>query len=240
MANTVVIVGVQWGDEGKGKIVDILGEDADMVVRFQGGNNAGHTVIVDGEKYVFHLIPSGILHPGTVCVIGDGVVVDPEVLMNEIGVLRERGLYRPADLLISKDAHLIMPYHKKLDVSREKLRGDARIGTTGRGIGPAYEDKVSRCGVKAGDLLDEGGFRRKVESNLQEKNHYILSVLHEEGFETDDICSAYMRLAESLAPHIVNTSRLINDAIRDGRKILFEGAQGTLLDVDHGTYPYVT
>lgn len=240
MAKNVVIVGAQWGDEGKGKIVDILSEEADIVVRFQGGNNAGHTVIVGTEKFIFHLIPSGILHPGTVCIIGDGVVVDPEVLLSEIEILQDKGLYRPEEFLISRDAHLIMPYHKKLDVARERLRGEGRIGTTGRGIGPAYEDKVSRCGIKVGDLLDETAFRQKVKQNLMEKNHYIRNVLHEEGFEIHEIYHTYMGLASSLAPYIVNTSKYINDAMRAGKNILFEGAQGTLLDIDHGTYPYVT
>ncbi len=240
MAKVAVIVGAQWGDEGKGKIVDILAERADMVVRFQGGNNAGHTVIVEGEKYIFHLIPSGILHPGTACIIGDGVVVDPEVLLEEIEILKEKGLYRPEELFISKDAHLIMPYHKKLDVTRERLRGEGKIGTTGRGIGPAYEDKVARCGIKCGDLLDETVFRAKVKANLMEKNHYIENVLHEEGYEIHEIYHKYMAIAASLKPHIANTTRLVNQAIKDGRRVLFEGAQGTLLDIDHGTYPFVT
>jgi len=164
MARNVVIVGAQWGDEGKGKVVDIFTENADIVVRFQGGNNAGHTVIVGEEKYIFHLLPSGILHPGKTCVIGDGVVVDPEVLLNEIEVLKKKNIFRPEDLLISKNAHLIMPYHKKLDIARERLRGTNKIGTTGRGIGPAYEDKVSRCGIKCGDLLNEEDFRLKLKA----------------------------------------------------------------------------
>ncbi len=187
MARNIVIVGAQWGDEGKGKIVDILTEDADIVVRFQGGNNAGHTVIVGKEKHVFHLIPSGILHQGKTCVIGDGVVVDPEVLVKEIEILKSKGLFRPEDFYISKNAHLIMPYHKKLDLARERLRGENKIGTTGRGIGPAYEDKVSRCGIKCGDLLSEEDFRVKLKANLLEKNHYITTILHEEPFEIHQI-----------------------------------------------------
>ncbi|MBI5642665.1 MAG: adenylosuccinate synthase [Deltaproteobacteria bacterium] len=240
MAKNIVIVGAQWGDEGKGKIVDILTESADIVVRFQGGNNAGHTVIVGEEKYVFHLIPSGILHAGKTCIIGDGVVVDPEVLLKEIEVLKEKNLFRPEDLLISKNAHLIMPYHKKLDIARERLRGCNKIGTTGRGIGPAYEDKVSRCGIKCGDLLDEGEFRVKLKTNLLEKNHYIKTILHEDGFEIHEIYHKYMTIAQSIGPLIKNTSKFISDAIASGKNILFEGAQGTLLDVDHGTYPFVT
>ena len=240
MASNVVIVGAQWGDEGKGKIVDILMESADIVVRFQGGNNAGHTVIVGEEKFIFHLIPSGILHQGKVCIIGDGVVVDPEVLIKEIDVLKARGIFRPEDLLISKNAHLIMPYHKKLDVARERLRGENKIGTTGRGIGPAYEDKVGRCGIRCGDLLNEETFRLKLKSNLIEKNHYIKTILHEEGFEVHELYHTYMHFAEVIARHITDTSKFLSDAIASKKKILFEGAQGTLLDVDHGTYPFVT
>ncbi|MBI5887799.1 MAG: adenylosuccinate synthase [Deltaproteobacteria bacterium] len=240
MANSIVIVGAQWGDEGKGKIVDILSEKADIVARFQGGNNAGHTVIVGSEKHVFHLIPSGILHKGKICIIGDGVVIDPEVLIQEIEVLKSKGLFHPEDLFISKDAHLIMPYHKKLDVARERLRGRGKIGTTGRGIGPAYEDKVGRCGIKCADLLNETDFRLKLKNNLMEKNHYIKNILHEEGFEMHKIYHDYMHYASILGPHIKNTSKLLNDSIKAKKKILYEGAQGTLLDIDHGTYPYVT
>lgn len=240
MAKNLVIVGAQWGDEGKGKIVDILTESADIVVRFQGGNNAGHTVIVGSEKYIFHLIPSGILHPGKICVIGDGVVVDPEVLLNEIEVLKARGVFRPEDLLISKNAHLIMPYHKKLDTARERLRGENKIGTTGRGIGPAYEDKVSRCGIKCGDLLNDGDFRLKLKANLLEKNHYIKNILHEDGFEIHEIYHQYMTLAAGIIPFIKNTSKFLHEAMGFNKNILFEGAQGTLLDIDHGTYPFVT
>ncbi|MBI5345239.1 MAG: adenylosuccinate synthase [Deltaproteobacteria bacterium] len=240
MANTVVIVGAQWGDEGKGKIVDILSEYADIVVRFQGGNNAGHTVIVGKDKFIFHLLPSGILHQGKACVIGDGVVVDPEVLINEMEILKAKRLFRPEDLLVSENAHLIMPYHKKLDAARERLRGNAKIGTTGRGIGPAYEDKVARCGIKCGDLLNENEFRAKLKANLLEKNHYITTVLHEDGFEIHRIYHQYMTYAGILAPHIRNTGSFLSGAIRKKKKILFEGAQGTLLDIDHGTYPYVT
>ncbi len=240
MAKNVVIVGAQWGDEGKGKIVDILSEKADVIVRFQGGNNAGHTVIVGGDKFIFHLVPSGVLHAGKACVIGDGVVVDPEVLIEEIEVLKGKGLFRPKDFLVSKDAHLIMPYHKKLDVAREKLRGSNKIGTTGRGIGPAYEDKISRCGIKCGDLLNESDFRAKLKSNLLEKNHYLKNILHEEGFELQKIYHSYMAMAASIGPYIKNTSKFLDDAIKDKKNILFEGAQGTLLDIDHGTYPFVT
>jgi adenylosuccinate synthase len=240
MARNVVIVGSQWGDEGKGKIVDILTEYTDIVVRFQGGNNAGHTVIVDGEEIILHLIPSGILHAGKTCVIGNGVVVDPHVLLEEIKMLKKKGFFRDQDLLVSKDAHLIMPYHKKLDAGKERLRGDRRIGTTGRGIGPAYEDKVSRFGIKLSDLMNEEDFRAKLKTNLIEKNHYIRNVLREEGFEMHQIYHDYMEYAEKIAPYITDTSLFLNEAIKEKKSILFEGAQGTLLDVDHGTYPYVT
>ncbi|MEE9614575.1 MAG: adenylosuccinate synthase, partial [Thermodesulfobacteriota bacterium] len=240
MSRNVVIVGAQWGDEGKGKIVDILSEYADVVVRFQGGNNAGHTIMLDKEKFVLHLIPSGILHPEKTCVIGNGVVVDPGVLLEEIEALTARGYFKPGCLLISRDAHLIMPYHKKLDSAKERLRGAGKIGTTGRGIGPAYEDKVSRCGIKCGDLLSEAEFRAKLKANLTEKNHYLSNVLHEEGFEVHEIYNAYMEYAEKMAPMITDTSLFLTNAMKDRKKILFEGAQGTLLDVDHGTYPFVT
>jgi adenylosuccinate synthase len=240
MTRNLVIVGAQWGDEGKGKIVDILSNDADVVVRFQGGNNAGHTVIVDAEKFIFHLMPSGILHPGVKCVIGDGVVVDPEVLVQEIKVLEARGTFRPEDLLISTNAHLIMPYHKRLDLARERLRGAHKIGTTGRGIGPAYEDKVARSGIKCGDLLSEEDFRIRLKQNLLEKNHYIKNVLHQVGFEIHEIYHTYMNLASKIKPHIRDTSKFLDEAMKKKKRILFEGAQGTLLDVDHGTYPFVT
>jgi adenylosuccinate synthase len=240
MAKNIVIVGAQWGDEGKGKIVDILTKNADVVVRFQGGNNAGHTVIVNGEKFVFHLMPSGILHKDKACVIGDGVVVDPEVLLGEIEVLEEKGIFNGDNLHISKNAHLIMPYHKRLDISKERLKGKQKIGTTGRGIGPAYEDKAARTGIKCGDLLDETLFREKLKRNLAEKNHYIQHVLHQVGFEIHEVYHTYMAIAEKITPYIKDTSHFLYEAMGAKKKILFEGAQGTLLDIDHGTYPYVT
>ncbi|MCK4738696.1 MAG: adenylosuccinate synthase [Deltaproteobacteria bacterium] len=240
MAKNVVIVGAQWGDEGKGKVVDILTGYADVVVRFQGGNNAGHTVIVGKEKIVLHLIPSGILHKGVKCVIGDGVVIDPECLLEEIETLKEKGKFNPEDLLISKDAHLIMPYHKKLDAAKERLRGNSKIGTTGRGIGPAYEDKVSRSGLRCADLLDREIFRAKLETNLREKNHYIETILEEEGFDLEKLFNDYMGYAEAIKDHITDTSLFLDRSMNEGKSILFEGAQGTLLDIDHGTYPYVT
>lgn len=241
MAKNIVVVGAQWGDEGKGKIVDILSEHADIIVRFQGGNNAGHTVVVGEEKFILHLIPSGILHRGKKCIIGNGVVIDPEVLLEEIDALQAKGQFQDKrDLLISEDAHLIMPYHKKLDVARERIRGKNKIGTTGRGIGPAYEDKVARCGIRCGDLLREEFFREKLKTNLLEKNHLLQSIFHESVFEMHNIYHQYMSYAEKIAGYIKDISLYIDGAMKRGENILFEGAQGTLLDVDHGTYPFVT
>ena len=241
MAKNIVVVGAQWGDEGKWKIVDILSEYADIIVRFQGGNNAGHTVVVGEEKFILHLIPSGILHRGKKCIIGNGVVIDPEVLLEEIDALQAKGQFQDRrDLLISEDAHLIMPYHKKLDAVRERIRDKKKIGTTGRGIGPAYEDKVARCGIRCGDLLREEVFREKLKTNLLEKNHLLKNIFHENGFEMHNIYHQYMSYVEKIAGYITDTSLYIDGAIKRGENILFEGAQGTLLDVDHGTYPFVT
>ena len=241
MAKNIVVVGAQWGDEGKGKIVDILSEYADVIVRFQGGNNAGHTVVIGEEKFILHLIPSGILHKGKKCIIGNGVVIDPAVLLEEIDTLRLKGQFKDSsDLLISEDAHLIMPYHKRLDAAIERIRGKLKIGTTGRGIGPAYEDKVARCGIRCRDLLKEEVFREKLKHNLLEKNHLLKNLFHGDGFEIQDIYHAYMSYAEKIAGYITDTSLYLDRAIKQGKNILFEGAQGTLLDVDHGTYPFVT
>ena len=240
MAN-IVIVGTQWGDEGKGKIVDLLAETADMVVRFQGGNNAGHTMVVDGEQFISHLIPSGILHLGKICLIGNGVVVDPSVLIQEMNHLRERGIQvGPHNLLVSQNAHLIMPYHKLIDHGRERLKGDKKLGTTGRGIGPCYEDKVTRRGIRFCDLIDPDVFREKVSSILGEKNFYLKQFLKTETVDEAAILQEYLMYAETLGPHVTNVSVVIHEAIKAGDQILFEGAQGTHLDIDHGTYPYVT
>ena len=239
--STLIVVGVQWGDEGKGKVVDLLSREADIIVRFQGGNNAGHTLVVGGQKTIVRLIPSGVLHDGKVCVIGNGVVVDPEVLVEEIDTLQQQGrLSDPASLKISEIAHLIMPYHKAIDLARERLRGEGKIGTTGRGIGPTYEDKMARVGIRFVDLLDEGVFARKLEHNLEEKNVYLGTLLKEQPLAYQQIFDQYRRLRDRLAPYVTNTSRYIHEAITAGQKVLFEGAQGTMLDVDHGTYPFVT
>jgi adenylosuccinate synthase len=239
--STVTVVGVQWGDEGKGKIVDLLSRDADLVVRFHGGNNAGHTLVVGDERTVLHLIPSGVLHAGKICVIGNGVVIDPEVLVSELAALRKRGyLSDDACLKVSDEAHLIMPYHKAIDLARERLRGKGEIGTTGRGIGPTYEDKFARTGIRVVDLLDAEVFREKLERNLEEKNIYLRSILKEPGLDFAAIHDAYRGYAERLRPYVTDTALYLHQAIAAGRRVLFEGAQGTFLDVDHGTYPYVT
>jgi adenylosuccinate synthase len=238
---SLVVVGAQWGDEGKGKIVDLLAERSDIIVRFQGGNNAGHTLVVGGEKTVLHLVPSGVLHHGKTCVIANGVVVDPLILLDEIEALRRRGFLRSdEDLRISEQAHLILPYHKAIDLARERLRGQGKIGTTGRGIGPAYEDKMARIGIRIVDLLEEDTFREKLSANLEEKNAYLRAILGEDALDFEGIFDPYRRIGERLRPHVADTSRLLDWEIRSGKRVLFEGAQGTMLDVDHGTYPFVT
>ena len=237
MAN-VVVVGAQWGDEGKGKIVDLLTQYADLVVRFQGGNNAGHTIVLKGEKFVVHLIPSGILYQNKKCVIGNGVVLDPAVLIEEIDEIKKRGYFQDdSQLMISEETHLILPYHRRIDVAREKF---FKIGTTGRGIGPAYEDKVVRCGIRVVDLIDEKIFREKLEANLIQKNIYLTQVLGEKGFEFSDIFDEYLQYKNRLERYVKNTSLILHEEIQKGKHVLFEGAQGALLDLDHGTYPYVT
>jgi adenylosuccinate synthase len=236
----VIIVGTQWGDEGKGKIVDLLAEHADAVVRFQGGNNAGHTMVVGGQQLITHLIPSGILQQ-KLCVIGNGVVVDPEVLLEEIDNLADQGVEIGSDKLkISERAHMIMPYHKQVDHAREKFKGDKKIGTTGRGIGPAYEDKSTRRGIRFVDLLDPEEFREKVNTIVDEKNFYLKNYLSADTLDGSDIIKQYETYAERLAPYVANISIIIDNAIKKGQQILFEGAQGTHLDIDHGTYPFVT
>jgi adenylosuccinate synthase len=236
----VVIVGTQWGDEGKGKIVDLLAEHAHVVVRFQGGNNAGHTMVVGGEQFICHLIPSGILQDKT-CIIGNGVVVDPAVLLEEVDNLKNRGINIGEDrLLISERAHLIMPYHRSVDHAREQFKGDKKIGTTGRGIGPAYEDKATRRGIRFVDLLDPEVFAEKVHTILDEKNFYLKNYLSADILDAQEIIDQYRIYAQRLAPHVANVSVIINQAIKRGQHVMFEGAQGTHLDIDHGTYPFVT
>lgn len=237
----VVVLGSQWGDEGKGKVVDLLTERAKATVRFQGGNNAGHTLVVDGEKFILHLIPSGILHDNKTCFIGNGVVVDPEVLLQEIDRLKERGVsIGPKKLRLSDRAHLIMPYHKALDHAREMAKGKSAIGTTGRGIGPCYEDKASRNGIRVVDLSDPGLLREKIEANLAEKNFWLSEYYKQDPISPDEVYEKYMAFGRRLAPHVADVATELNDLLEDGQSILFEGAQGTHLDIDHGTYPYVT
>jgi len=236
----VVIVGTQWGDEGKGKIVDLLAPQADLIVRFQGGHNAGHTVVVGQEQYVLHLVPSGILHPGKIGVVGNGIVIDPAALLDEIDGLTARGIDLHGRLFISHRAHLIMPYHKAIDKESEKLKGARKIGTTGRGIGPAYADKMARVGLRVADLLDPALFRQKLTGSLAEMNFLLGRLYSVKGFDLDVVCREYLGYAERLTAYIADTGDVLNDAIAAGRRVLFEGAQGTLLDVDHGTYPFVT
>jgi adenylosuccinate synthase len=236
---SVVVVGTQWGDEGKGKIVDLLTRYADYIVRFQGGNNAGHTLVVDGRQFIFHLIPSGILYENKVCMIGNGVIVDPKILLQEMDKLQETFTVTPKRLMISENAHLIMPYHARLDQAKEASMA-RKIGTTGRGIGPCYMDKVGRVGIKAGDLLDEGLFREKLQAAVEEKNFLITRRYGGEPVSFDEIYSDFMRFGERLEPYIGNISVVLDAARKAGGNILFEGAQGTQLDIDHGTYPFVT
>ena len=240
--SNVVIVGTQWGDEGKGKIVDLLTKYADYIVRFQGGNNAGHTLVVDGKQYIFHLIPSGILYENKKCLIGNGVVLDPGVLLDEMQELSESGLpVNPGRLTISENTHLIMPYHISLDHGSEAaLKDGQKIGTTGRGIGPCYGDKITRKGIKAGDLLDPDLFRDKLKENVEEKNIYLTKILGGAPLDFDTIYGQYQEYAEQLAPYIGNVSVELDQARKAGKHVLFEGAQGTQLDIDHGTYPFVT
>jgi len=239
--NGVVLIGAQWGDEGKGKIVDFFSERADIIVRFQGGNNAGHTIVVKDKQTILHLIPSGILWSGKVCVIGNGVVVDPKVLVEEYNKLKKDNLIpENTSLFVSASAHLIMPYHKIIDIAREKKAGDDKIGTTGRGIGPAYEDKVARNGIRVGDLLDADRLKRRLSTILEEKNKYLTAVLGEKELDFETVYQDCLSYAGQLAPMICDTTLLLNQYVKERKKILFEGAQGTLLDIDHGTYPYVT
>jgi adenylosuccinate synthase len=235
----IVIVGAQWGDEGKGKVTDLLGGSVDYVVRYQGGNNAGHTVVVGDEKYALHLLPSGVLSPEVTPVIGNGVVIDPGVLIEEIDGLQARGVSCER-LLISANAHLIMPHHRALDRVTERFLGKAQIGTTGRGIGPAYGDKAARVGIRTQDLFDPGILRQKLELVLREKNQVLTKVYNRRGIDADAISAEYLGYGERLRPYLADTGLILNGALDDGKVVLLEGAQATLLDVDHGTYPFVT
>ncbi|MCS7337314.1 MAG: adenylosuccinate synthase [Verrucomicrobiae bacterium] len=238
MPNTV-IVGAQWGDEGKGKIIDVLTEDADVVVRYAGGNNAGHTVFVNGQKFVLHLVPSGILHKRKLCVIGNGVVVDPVGLVEEIQGLRKLGVRVDGNLVLSETAHIVLPYHRALDAQREALKGKNKIGTTRRGIGPAYADKAARVGLRVIDLMDAARFESKLRERIRENNG-LLRALGAKPVPFKHVLGQYSAAAALLKPFVANTVQLLHKALRDGKSILFEGAQGTFLDIDHGTYPYVT
>lgn len=239
--SSVVVVGTQWGDEGKGKIIDFLTEFAQIIVRFQGGNNAGHTIVVNNEQFIVHLIPSGILHEDKKCVIGNGVVIDPGVLVQEINDLISRwAKISTANLFVSERAHIIMPYHKRIDHAREKEKGAKSLGTTGRGIGPCYEDKAARTGIRVIDLMDREIFLEKLEEKLREKNFYLEKFFHEKPVDLEETYQEYLEYAEKIRPYVTNVSLLVDRALRDGNNILFEGAQGTHLDIDHGTYPFVT
>jgi len=240
MPNTVV-VGTQWGDEGKGKVVDLLTAEADLVVRYQGGANAGHTLLVGGRQFIFHLIPSGILYEDKQCLVGNGVVVDPEVLLEEMESLRKAGItVGPERLCVSDKAHLIMPYHKALDAAREAAKGKGKLGTTGRGIGPCYEDKVARSGIRAVDLLEPKELEAKIRFNMEEKNFLLERFFGEEPLEVQPVLDRCLEVAELLGPFISDVSVRLHQALGSNLNILFEGAQGTHLDVDHGTYPFVT
>ena len=234
-----VVVGAQWGDEGKGRVTDLFARRADYVVRYQGGNNAGHTIVVGSERFALSLVPSGVMYPGVVPVIASGVVIDPDVLLAEISMLEDRGV-DPSRLRVSGNAHLIMPYHRKLDTVMERYLGRNRIGTTKRGIGPAYTDKVARTGIRVQDLFDQRIFADKLEAVLVEKNKILTRVYNQLPMKSSGIVEEYLRYAERLLPMVEDTSLLIWEALAGGKDVLFEGAQGTLLDIDHGTYPFVT
>jgi adenylosuccinate synthase len=239
--NTVAVVGSQWGDEGKGKIVDLLAADADVVVRFQGGNNAAHTLVVDGEKFILRLVPAGALHPGKTCVIGNGTVVDPIALLEEISDLKRRGYLRDdSRLKLSSDAHMVMPYHRAIDRSREARLGKNAIGTTGFGIGPAYEDKMARVGLRFDDLINFTAFTEKLERNIRDKNAYLKTILKAKVVAGSEITEQMRAVRNRLRRYICDTSAFLQEAIAGGKRVLFEGAHGVMLDIDHGTYPFVT
>jgi len=235
----VVLLGAQWGDEGKGKATDLLGDQVDYVVRYQGGNNAGHTVVIGDQKYALHLLPSGILSPNVIPVIGNGVVIDPAVLLEEIKGLNERGI-NTSKLKISTNAHLITPYHRTIDKVSERFLGKSKIGTTGRGIGPAYADKINRIGIRVQDLFDQSILKQKIEAALHDKNQILVKVFNRKGITVEEVIDEYLGYAEILKPYVTDSSLLLDQALQQGKVVLLEGSQGTLLDVDHGTYPFVT
>jgi len=237
---TAVVIGAQWGDEGKGKIVDVLSESFSVVARYAGGHNAGHTVIINGKKYVLQLIPCGVLRPGRRSVIGNGVVLDPVALIKEIGMLRDAGIDVDGRLFVSNRAHVILPYHRMIELAAENAPGRVKIGTTSRGIGPAYEDKAGRRGLRVADLLDPALLRTHIENACREKNTIVHALYNSEPLDPDTMYGEYARVAEQVSPFVADTASLLNKAIRDGESVMFEGAQGTMLDIDHGTYPFVT
>lgn len=240
MAN-VAVVGTQWGDEGKGKIVDLYTSQADVVARFQGGNNAGHTLVVKGRTTILHLIPSGILHDHKICIVGNGVVFDPKIFLTEIEELTQAGILPSSTkLYVSEKAHVIMPYHRSIDQAREARSAGKKIGTTGRGIGPAYEDKVARTGIRVGDLYETDLFREKLRQSLEEKNFLLKNYFGAEPLNAEAIANEYLAFAEKIKPYVADTSLILDREIKQGKRVLFEGAQGCHLDIDHGTYPYVT
>ncbi|HVT42798.1 MAG TPA: adenylosuccinate synthase [Thermoanaerobaculia bacterium] len=236
----LAVIGSQWGDEGKGKIVDLLCDRFDLVARYHGGHNAGHTVKYADRHYSLHLIPSGILHRDKLCILGNGMVIDPKALLEEMAQLRAADVVIDDNLRISESAHCILPYHAALDLARETAAGEAKIGTTGRGIGPAYETKMARSGIRMGDLLDRAVLRDKIRVACAEKNSILESVYGKSGFDPEELVETYAGYGEILRPRIANTTRILNEAIGKGQRVIFEGAQGTLLDIDHGTYPFVT
>ena len=240
MGNNVVVLGTQWGDEGKGKIVDLLTERAKYVVRYQGGHNAGHTLVINGEKTVLHLIPSGILRENVTSIIGNGVVLSPAALMKEMKGLEDRGIPVRERLLLSEACPLILDYHVALDVAREKARGAKAIGTTGRGIGPAYADKINRVGIRVHDLFNAEHLHDKVEASLHQKNQMLVKLYNRRPIDVDETTDELLKLGERLKPYVANTSLVLNKALDEGKTVLFEGGQATMLDVDHGTYPFVT
>ncbi len=240
MGKVWVVVGSQWGDEGKGKIIDILARDMDCIVRYQGGNNAGHTVIIDDQEFILHLIPSGVLHKGKQCVIGNGVVIDPEALFSEMEMLTKRGIDVDSNIKISYQSHIIFPYHKILDHVKEKYSGREKIGTTGRGIGPCYTDKIARCGIRAIDIVNEGVLYQKLKFNINEKNQVLQKIYNEPLLKFEEIFEKYLTYGRKIKKYLCDVTYLLSEAVANGKNILFEGAQGTFLDIDFGTYPFVT